>query len=191
LTREEWSAEIGSFGAVDFVALLHERATVPVDLEQMNATRHARNDELIAAEQVLPGVVEWLNDADARGMGIAVASSSVYDWVHSNLDRLGIRHRFAHVSCRDDHVPAKPKPDVYLRACAALEVDPADAVAVEDSPNGIAAAKAAGMWAVAVPNGVTAPLDFSAADLVVSSLASCPLAEALSRLRGGSRATTS
>ncbi|MCU1430126.1 MAG: family hydrolase [Actinomycetia bacterium] len=184
-TMEEWAAEIGSHGVVDFVALLRERATRPFDVERMHTVRRARHDELVAAERVLPGVGEWLDDADARGFGIAIASSSPYDWVHTHLDRLGIRHRFAHVSCRDENVPAKPAPDVYLRACAALGVPPADAIAVEDSPNGIAGAKAAGLRCVAVPNGITAMLDCSAADLVVESLAACSLADALSLLGVG------
>jgi HAD superfamily hydrolase (TIGR01509 family) len=182
LTLAEWSAEIGSHGVIDFVALLHERATRPVDLELMHAARRARHDELIAVEKILPGVVEWLDAADELGLAIAVASSSPYDWVLPNLDRLGIGHRFAHVSCRDEHVPAKPQPDVYLRACAALEVAPNEAIAVEDSPNGITAAKAAGLWCVAVPNGVTAPLDFSAADVVVPSLAALALRDAIATL---------
>ena len=60
---------------------------------------------------------------------------------------------------------------------------PADAIAVEDSPNGIAAAKAAGLFCVAVPNGVTVKLDLSAADLYVESLAELSLAEAIARSR--------
>ncbi|MDQ1519987.1 MAG: hypothetical protein QOI55_1060 [Actinomycetota bacterium] len=182
LTLEEWSAEIGTDGVLDLVALLHERATRPVDVRAMHETRRARRDEMLAGETLMPGVEQWLDDARAQGMGIAIASSSEIDWVGGHLARLGVRDRFGHVSCRDEHVPGKPAPDVYLRACDALGVAPGDAVAVEDSPNGIAAAKAAGMWCIAVPNAITAALDFSAADLVVRSLAEVPLKEALERL---------
>jgi len=79
-------------------------------------------------------------------------------------------------------VAAKPAPDLYLEACAGLGVDPREAVAVEDSPNGIAAAKAAGLRCVAVPNELTRQLDLDRADLVVDSLAEVTLAEALRRL---------
>jgi len=68
---------------------------------------------------------------------------------------------------------------VYRRALAAIEVVPDEAIAFEDSSNGIAAAKAAGLFCIAVPNPLTAPLDFSAADLRLASLADLPLAEAL------------
>jgi beta-phosphoglucomutase-like phosphatase (HAD superfamily) len=64
----------------------------------------------------------------------------------------------------------KPAPDIFLRAAALIGVKPQHCVVVEDAPHGIAAAKAAGMLAVAVPNDLTGGLDFSAADVVCSSL---------------------
>jgi beta-phosphoglucomutase-like phosphatase (HAD superfamily) len=69
-----------------------------------------------------------------------------------------------------DRARTKPDPAVYRLALSDLGVDAAEAIAVEDSPNGIAAAKAAGLFVVAVPNRMTAGLDVSAADLVLSSL---------------------
>jgi HAD superfamily hydrolase (TIGR01509 family) len=183
LSIDEWALEVGSARVLDLVAMLHERATRPVDVDAMHRVRHARHDALIDVENILPGVIAWLDEAEALGLGIAIASSSEVDWVQPHLDRLGILHRFAHISCRDENVPPKPEPDVYLRACAALEVDPRNALAVEDSPNGIAAAKAAGLACVAVPNQITASLDFSQADLVVASLADCTLADAIARVR--------
>ena len=182
LTLEEWLAEVGSEGVLDLMSMLHDRATRAVDVDAMHATRRARRDELLAHETLLPGVEQWLDDARRAGLGIAIASSSPLDWVHGHLTRLGVRDRFGHVSCRDEEVRAKPAPDVYLRACEALGVEPPDALAVEDSANGVAAAKAAGLWCVAVPNRITAGLDFGTADLVLDSLADCSLADALRRL---------
>jgi HAD superfamily hydrolase (TIGR01509 family) len=182
LSLDEWALEVGSTRVLDLVAMLHERATRPVDVDEMHRIRHARNDALIDAQVILPGVVEWLDEAERLGLGIAIASSSEFDWVQSHLDRLGLLHRFAHISCRDNMVPPKPAPDVYLRACRALDVDASHALAVEDSPNGIAAAKAAGLTCVAVPNQITAPLDFGQADLVLTSLADCALSDAIARL---------
>lgn len=183
LTIEEWSAEVGSVRVLDLVGMLHERATAPVDVDAMHATRVSRRDEILSGERVLPGVEAWLDEAERMGLPVAIASSSEHEWVHGHLTRLGLRDRFGHVSCRDEDVPPKPAPDVYVRACVALGVAPEHALGVEDSPNGVAAAKAAGMRCVAVPNGVTATLDFSAADLVVPSLARLTLAEAITRLR--------
>jgi HAD superfamily hydrolase (TIGR01509 family) len=181
-TAEEWALEVGTAGALDLEAMLHARATRAVDVDAMHAARRARRDELVSTNRLLPGVEQWIADVRRLHLGVAIASSSPIDWVDGHLVRLGVRDRFDHVSCRDVDVPGKPAPDVYLRACAALGVDPGDALAVEDSPNGIKAAKAAGLRCVAVPNAITAPLDFTEADLVVASLAEVSLAAAADRL---------
>ena len=139
--------------------------------EAIRQRRLDRHHELIAAEVALPGVVELVEEAAARGLRLGVASSSQDTWVGPHLERLGLREHFACLSCRSDTVPAKPAPDVYLGACERLGVEPHEAIAIEDSPHGVAAAKAAGLWCVAVPNWLTEALDFSAADLVVTSLA--------------------
>jgi HAD superfamily hydrolase (TIGR01509 family) len=185
LTLEEWSAEVGTIRGLDIVSILQARATRPVDLDALHATRLARRDELLAQETLRPGIEAWLSHAGDAGLGVAIASASEPEWVESHLVRLGVRGHFAHVACRTESVPAKPAPDVYLHACAALGVDPHDAVAVEDSPHGIAAAKAAGLWCVAVPNPITERLDLGAADVVVPSLAALPLAEAIARAETG------
>jgi HAD superfamily hydrolase (TIGR01509 family) len=184
LALAEYALEVGSANVLDIVGMLRARASRPVDVDEMHRIRRTRRDELLGASEVLPGVETWLDEADRLGIAIAIASSSPYDWVHSHLDRLGLRHRFVHVSCRDDaaRVPPKPAPDVYLRACAALDVEPRDAIALEDSPNGIAAAKAAGLRCVAVPNQITASLDFRQADVVLGSLAERSLHDVVQHL---------
>ena len=93
-----------------------------------------------------------------------------------------MRGRFDHVVCAGNGRPAKPAPDTYLGACAALGVDPRRAVAIEDSPHGIAAAKRAGLACIVVPNAITESLDLSAADLRLGSLADCSLTDALERI---------
>ncbi len=181
-TIEEWSAEIGTVGVVDVHAWLVERADRPVDVEAVNEARRAHRDRLLAEQRVRPGVEAWLAEAEASGIGVAIASSSPADWVLPLLDRLGLRSRFAAVVTADGVLRAKPAPDTYLEACAHLGVEPGEALAVEDSPNGIAAAKAAGLHCVTVPHALTETLDLSAADLRLASLADCTLAEALERL---------
>ena len=71
-----------------------------------------------------------------------------------------------------------------MDACAGLGVDPAAALAIEDSPHGVTAARAAGLRVIAVPNPVTARLDLSHADLVVESLAGFTLDDALATVAG-------
>jgi putative hydrolase of the HAD superfamily len=125
----------------------------------------------------------WLTDADRMGLPVAIASSSPVEWVVGHLRRLGMAERFAALVCRDDLVPPKPDPTSFREACLRLGAEPRWSVAVEDSRHGVDAAVAAGLFTVAVPHGLTADLDLSAADLLVPSLASLSLADALALAR--------
>ena len=185
LTLEEWVQCIGTNDPDGWHPLtaLAERIGEGFDRDEANRRRQARHHPAIhALAEPLPGIVELLDQADAAGLRTAIASSSGDDWVPVLLAQLGLTDRFAHLSIFDGTCPAKPAPDLYLRACAALGVEPSEAVAFEDSPNGIASAKAAGLWCVAVPHEITAGLDLSRADLVIPSLGGVALDRLLARL---------
>src|SRR5688500_11310781 len=173
LALADWAAAIGTHDGFDPHAHLEGLLGAPLDAADLREIFQARKDELMATEVILPGVIAWLDAAEDLDLGVAIASSSSArsGHVEGHLARLDLRHRFAHVSCWTEDVRPKPAPDLYLAATAALAVDPARAIAVEDSPNGIAAAKAAGLWCLAVPNPLTAALDLSAADALAASLA--------------------
>jgi HAD superfamily hydrolase (TIGR01509 family) len=179
LALAEWVACIGTVGGFDPLARLEELVGHPVDRDAVLREHAARNNRLVEATVALPGVEDRLEEARSLGWGIAIASSSPGYWVDRHLERLGLSGSFACVHCRDSApgLQAKPAPDIYLAAVSALGVAPEEAVAFEDSPNGVAAAKAAGLWCIAVPHDLTRDLDLSAADAVVDSLASVRLAE--------------
>ncbi len=160
---------------------LEERLGRPLPQEVLER-RVVRRTELVLAKQLLPGVVELADEARRSGLLLGVASSSTAEWVKGHLDRLGILDRFDCVRCRDDVANAKPAPDLYLAVLDCLGVDPAHAVAIEDSPNGITAARRAGMRCVAIPNSITAKLDLSGADFVLASLADMAPAALLARV---------
>jgi HAD superfamily hydrolase (TIGR01509 family) len=160
---------------------LEERLGRPLSQEVLDG-RVGRRTEMVLAQQVLPGILQHIDDATALGLKLGVASSSTRDWVAGHLERLGILGRFDCVRCRDDVNRAKPAPDLYLAVLDWLGVSPSEAVAIEDSPNGVIAAKQAGMLCVAIPNSITATLDLSQADLVLRSLSDVPLRELLQRL---------
>jgi beta-phosphoglucomutase-like phosphatase (HAD superfamily) len=136
---------------------------------------------LVGAQPLCAGVAGYLAAAEERGLRLAVASSATGDWVSGQLRHHGIHDRFEVVVTADDG-PPKPAPDVYLAALSSLGLGAAEALAFEDSPNGVAAARAAGLRCVAVPNEVTAGLPFPGADLVLPSLAAVPLPALLARL---------
>ena len=187
-TLEEWGVYIGTDSDDrELLDLLVTTASVPVDVDEMQARRRAHRDALLAAEAVRPGVAAWIEEARAGDLGIAIASSSPDSWVLGHLDRLGLRRHFLHVLCAGNGRQAKPEPDTYVAACAALGVEPQRALAVEDSAHGLTAAKRAGLLCVVVPNSLTKSLDLSAADLRLDSLADCSLQEAVSRINARTR----
>lgn len=99
-----------------------------------------------------PGVKEILDFGKGRGWRMAVATSSRREYSLELLKTGGILHYFDTVLCGDMVTKAKPDPEIYEKACSLLHVLPEEAVALEDSPNGIRAAFAAGMCPVMVPD---------------------------------------
>ena len=134
------------------------------------------------ASRCCPGVEALLREAQALGLGRAVASSSSCGWVDGWLRRHAIRELLDVVVARDDVRKVKPDPELFLLAASRLGSDPRACVVFEDSPNGMRAALAAGMRCVAVPNALTRPLERPPVDLVLDSLADQPLAVILAEL---------
>jgi HAD superfamily hydrolase (TIGR01509 family) len=168
LTLAMWQDRIGAHGRPWYQDL--EAVVGPLPARELIVERRRiAHHERVMAEVALPGVAAFVANAASAGLGLAVASSSTAGWVSEHLERLGLLGHFSVLSCWEEGVLAKPAPDLYKQAVAALGLEPADAIAFEDSPNGIAAAKAAGLRCIAVPNQVTADLDLSAADRVVPS----------------------
>ncbi|HZN14791.1 MAG TPA: HAD-IA family hydrolase [Acidimicrobiales bacterium] len=181
LTEDDHALTIGAqFERIDILKQRARRPLPPDD--ELRAIKKQRHDELLADMEILPGVIAWLDDVGRRGLPVAIASSSPSSWVTELLDRFELAPRFAHVACCDGDRPPKPAPDCYIAACDALAVAPQHALAVEDSANGVAAAKAAGMWCVAVPNALTRRLDLSAADVQLESLAHASLDDVIAQL---------
>ena len=185
LPFERWVQIVGSTNT-EFHPQRHleERLGRPLSQEVVDG-RIGRRTEMILAQQVLPGILQYIDEATARGLKLGVASSSTRDWVSGHLERLGILGRFDCVRCRDDVNSAKPAPDLYVAVLDCLGVSPSEAFAIEDSPNGVIAAKQAGMLCVAIPNSITARLDLSKADLVLRSLSDLSLHDLLQRLDTG------
>jgi HAD superfamily hydrolase (TIGR01509 family) len=120
--------------------------------------------------QPMPGVTAMIARFERYGLALAIASSSPLRLIDAVCDRFGLAG--IQVRCSGlDEVQAKPAPDVYLTAARRLGVAPASCLAPEDSPPGIAAAKAAGMRCLAVPDPLlAADPRYREADLVIGSL---------------------
>jgi beta-phosphoglucomutase-like phosphatase (HAD superfamily) len=114
-------------------------------------------------------------------MKIGLASSSSGGRVRGHLARLELLHYFHATKCFEDTIAHKPDPTPYLAVLGDLGVAPEEAIAFEDSPNGVTSARAAGIFCVAVPNPITQQLSLHHADHRMESLAAEPLAELLRR----------
>jgi len=182
LPMDRWFGYIGSDTGFDPAGHLAALVGEGFDRDATQARRDARKNELIAALDVMVGVRDYIADAKRLGLRLAVASSSSRAWVLGHLQRLGIGAQWDVVLTRQDVARTKPAPDLYLAAVNALNVAPHETVAFEDSTNGIAAAKAAGLFCVAVPNALTVAMDLSRSDVRLDSLAEMPLERLLAVL---------
>ncbi len=183
LPVDRFALRIGTLSGPDELDELNALLAQPCDRDAVTAARRARELELLALEPLRPGVEAYLEDARRLGLSVAIVSTSSERWIADGLLRLGVADGWACIVCANgDPGRAKPAPALYLDALATLGVEPHEAIAFEDSPNGVTAARAAGIFCVAVPNEVTARLDLSHADLRVDSLADVPLGELLARV---------
>ena len=183
LPFDQWALNIGtSDEPYDPHTALENLPGWNLEKNQELARRLQRELDLIGLQPARPGVVEYLQDAQRLGLKVGLASSSSCEWVTGHLRRLGLLDYFQCIQARDDVQVTKPDPELYLSAVQLLGARPEQAIAFEDSPNGILAAKRAGMHCVAAPSLLTRNLDTSLADLTVDSLAEISLEELIRKI---------
>lgn len=178
------SAVGGSANEFDPYGYLEQQIGRTIDRVAVSKRRRERMHALITHERIRPGVLDVIAGAQQLGIRLGVASSSGREWVEGYLTRFGLREPFEVICTRDDVERVKPDPALYRLAVSRLGIQAAAAVAIEDSRNGMMAAKAAGLKCVVVPNEVTQQLRFPEADLQMHSLAERPLEEWLAALQG-------
>jgi HAD superfamily hydrolase (TIGR01509 family) len=183
LPPEKWALMVGTVDGWDIWGHLEELVGEPLDRETWNEQRYAHELSLLDAEELRPGIADYLAFAQKHGLKRAIVSSASRRWIDMHLERLEQAVGWdAIVTADHDPVRAKPSPTLYVEALEALAVGPEEAVAFEDSPNGASAAKAAGIYVVGIPNAVTADLGLDGhADLVVESLAELPPGDLVQR----------
>lgn len=177
LPMDLWSTIIGTSNTehVDLFSLLEEKISRKLDRSILTSHRAAREMEICLAQPILPGVVEMIASAQSLGLSLGIASSSNRDWVVGHLLRLGLIDHFQVIHTSEDVERTKPDPALYQMALASLKLTPQEAIVFEDSPNGVTAAKAAGVFTVVVPNALTRKLGLNHADLRLDTLAELSL----------------
>lgn len=153
---------------------LEELTGSRIDWEPLDGARQASIEKDLEGAAAMPGIPEAVCAGKEAGLKLGVVSSSSHRWVDGWLEKIGLSEQFDLTVCRDDAPHIKPAPDLYLEAARLLMLEPASCLVVEDSVNGIKAAKAAGMPNVAIPNRVTSCCDFSLASHVLASAHDLP-----------------
>ena len=185
--NEKWGMVIGgndysNFDAAEYLSLLTQGR---LDAASLRARNNLESHNIIVEQGPLPGVVDYLKEAKRLGLKLAIASSSPHSWVDDHAKRIGVFHYFNHIITEDEvgRGRTKPNPDLFLLALRRLQVPKEAAIVFEDSPNGVKAANRAGIFVVAVPNGVTSLLSIEGANLILSSLSDLPLSQLLDKVK--------
>jgi HAD superfamily hydrolase (TIGR01509 family) len=179
LSVDSFFTRLGTIGGMDLVAELERLVGTSLDREAVERRRRERKMELVELKP-RPGVLDYIAEARRRGLAVAVVSTDDMEWITTGLTILGLADTFDFIECAEgDKTRAKPSPALYISALDRLALSATEANAIEDSPNGIHAAKSAGLFCVGYANAVTRQLALSEADVVVESLDDLALADVL------------
>lgn len=162
--------------------ILVERYNVDPDLEKHVDRVHEIRDELIEKEGLnpMPGVVELIRNLSQAGVPLAVASSAPLETIRHNMEVIGVSECFDVMVSGLECEHGKPAPDIFLLAAKRLGVKPEESVVIEDSGNGVKAAKAAGMYCHAYVPPQAYRQDVSSADRMQTSFVGLTVKDILS-----------
>lgn len=170
LSDEEQAFVIGH-GWSEIYAFIHARGPLPLDLPALEQVVFQARRDKIKSEGIedLPGAAALVRRLAAR-LPCALVTGSSRPEAELVLDALGITACFQTLCCAGEYPRGKPAPDPYLLAAERLGVPAAACLALEDSAAGIASARAAGMFCVAVAAGNFARQDQAAANLLLATM---------------------
>ena len=179
-----WIRDVVGSTATNFdpAAYLAAITGLQLDLSALQSRAHLFRLQKLSMLSALPGVTDYLKAARRLGLRLAVGSSSRHAWVEGYLRQFGLVEDFEAIICREDVLRIKPDPDLFLRALDVLKLRADETLVFEDSPNGVLAARRAGLRVVAVPNSITAHVTIEGASLVLASLAELPLDDLLKQI---------
>ena len=150
-----------------FIEIYHLKNTV----EEMDRVRDNIMQKLVDESDLkaISGFRPLLKDLKEHHFLVALASSSSYAFIHSILDKTGIKDYFDYILSGEDLVNSKPAPDIFLKAAEELDCAPETCIVVEDSNNGVTAAVAANMKCIGYVNTTSGDQDLSEATVVIDN----------------------
>ncbi len=117
----------------------------------------------------IDGIPQLIQKIKSEKLKVAVASSSSYDFIYRLLEKIQLKNCFDEIVSGEDMKRGKPFPDIFIKTSEALEVAPEECIVIEDSGNGVLAAKAANMKCIAFVNKNSGNQDLTPADIIVTS----------------------
>lgn len=181
ITEEEYHSFIGISGDKMW-RYIKEKGNLSQAIPQLRAIERERKFKGLS-ENVLkpnPGLIELLNQLESLNISRVIASSGLMKNVKLILSKLEVEHYFSVIVSGEMPERGKPAPDIFLMAASKAKTDPKNCIVIEDSTNGIIAAKAAGMKCVGYINEGSGKQDLSKADLIISNLLDEKLTESIS-----------
>ncbi len=157
---------------IDIIEDFKDIYNLPGTTKELYQKRQKIYLELVRTRlEIFPGVIRLLNKIKARNLKIALGTSGDEIYVKAFFKKFPqLIKYFSEVVCGDEVMRGKPYPDIYQKVLQKLSIKPDEAVVIEDSVNGIAAAKAAGIDVICVPNRHYPETDYSQADKIFPTL---------------------
>ncbi len=162
-----------------FEEVLEREKRTDIDIEAITKYKHDHYFEVLEHGDIGPveGSVELIHALHTAGIPLGLATSSNRHVIRIVIDRFGLEDCFQSVISGGDLPASKPDPEIYLRTASNLGLDPAQCVVLEDTENGVLAAKRAGMVCIGYQNPNSGQQDLSKADRIVTSVRNLTLAD--------------
>lgn len=170
LSEPEWKLMVGHKTEENFLQILNDYQLNTDLLPLIERKNYAYRQIIRKHAPPMPGLYELIHNIKETSWKLAIASSSVKDDINIILKMLDLEKSFDVVISGDQVLCGKPDPEIFLKTSLKLRTSPNKCLVLEDTVYGVNAAKAAGMFCIAIPNKYTATQDFSNASLVLKSL---------------------
>jgi len=160
----------------DILKMIVDRFDLKVSMGKLRKERSAIFLKLVREKlKSMPGLLNSLELIKKKDFKIAIASSGTREYINTVIAKFKISSYFDLIVSGDDVKKGKPDPETYIVTSKKMGLDPGEIVVLEDATNGIAAAKSAGCWCIAIKNPYTPYQDLSKADLFIDSLGNLSL----------------
>ncbi len=167
ISVEEYHSFVG-ISATTMWTIIKAKAHLPQSAEELKAVEKELKYKTLNETPLVPteGVVEFLEKLKAGRYTMAIASSGLRKNIDTILNKLNVKGYFDLIVSGEDVVKGKPEPDIFLKVSNHFGLKPEDCIVIEDSKNGVLAAKAAGMTCLAYFNPHSGNQDLTKADFI-------------------------